>query len=195
MDGCGIRYTEFLAATIESFGGLSEERLAEAFDRLDNDDTGYISASDLREILGADFPKVEINRIMKEASWRNPNRITYPEFLALWDCKEKQNRSVGSDRSYVSKESDTTSNAGSGSVGNFLSRNRLFTGSSSTNTSDEERADLLRESDEDSTDLARENFLQGKQLSERKFSLAAKSNIPDEIAARKVLFDSIPESC
>lgn len=41
VDGSGvIRYTEFLAATLEAAGWISEERLAEAFDRLDHDDTG-----------------------------------------------------------------------------------------------------------------------------------------------------------
>lgn len=36
IDGTGkIRYTEFLAATIEARGAISEQRLAEAFDRLD----------------------------------------------------------------------------------------------------------------------------------------------------------------
>ena len=43
LDGSGrIRYTEFLAATIEAQGVISEERLAEAFDRLDSDDSGAI---------------------------------------------------------------------------------------------------------------------------------------------------------
>lgn len=41
VDGTGkIQYTEFLAAALESTGWISEERLAEAFDRLDHDDTG-----------------------------------------------------------------------------------------------------------------------------------------------------------
>lgn len=45
LDGTGkIRYTEFLASTIEAFGEIDEERLAEAFDRLDSDDSGFISA-------------------------------------------------------------------------------------------------------------------------------------------------------
>ena len=34
-------YTEFLAATIEACGKIEDDRLAEAFDRLDCDDTGY----------------------------------------------------------------------------------------------------------------------------------------------------------
>lgn len=44
LDGTGtIKYTEFLAATIESTGLVTEERIAEAFDRLDSDDSGFIS--------------------------------------------------------------------------------------------------------------------------------------------------------
>ena len=35
VDGTGVvEYSEFLAATIEAHGGISEERLAEAFDRI-----------------------------------------------------------------------------------------------------------------------------------------------------------------
>jgi Ca2+-binding EF-hand superfamily protein len=34
-------YTEFLAATIELHGQIEEDRIAEAFDRLDSDNTGY----------------------------------------------------------------------------------------------------------------------------------------------------------
>jgi len=44
LDGTGsIKYTEFLAATIEITGLVTEDRLAEAFDRLDSDDSGFIS--------------------------------------------------------------------------------------------------------------------------------------------------------
>ena len=44
VDGSGrIKWTEFLAATIEAAGWISEERLAAAFDRVDHDDTGYVS--------------------------------------------------------------------------------------------------------------------------------------------------------
>lgn len=44
LDGTGhLKYTEFLAATIESTDLVTEERLAEAFDRLDSDDSGYIT--------------------------------------------------------------------------------------------------------------------------------------------------------
>ena len=44
LDGMGeMKYTEFLAATIESTDIVTEELIAEAFDRLDSDDSGYIS--------------------------------------------------------------------------------------------------------------------------------------------------------
>lgn len=183
MDGCGIRYTEFLASTIESFGGLSEERLAEAFDRLDGDDTGYISASDLREILGSDFPIAEINRIMKEASLSNPNRISYPEFLSLWDLNQPSTQ-----KTFVTKGSDITDSNRTASIRNFLLRDHESIESTSSVPSDDERLALMRDSDEDSTDLSQINFLQGKQMSERKFS--KETIVTDEEEARKVLFGS-----
>ena len=93
MDGSGrIRYTEFLAATIEAQGAISEERLAECFDRLDSDDSGYISAENLAELLGEEFPRDEIDEIIKEADLTKDNRISYSEFLALWEQKHEEER-------------------------------------------------------------------------------------------------------
>jgi Ca2+-binding EF-hand superfamily protein len=89
LDGTGmIAYTEFLAATIEAQGSISEERLAEAFDRLDSNDSGYIEPENLVEMLGDDFPREEIEAIIKEADLTHDNRISYAEFLALWENKE-----------------------------------------------------------------------------------------------------------
>ena len=86
MDGTGrIRYTEFIAATIEAHGLISEERLAEAFDRLDGDDSGFISAENLTEILGDDISQEEIDEIIAEADLTKDNKVSYVEFLALWD--------------------------------------------------------------------------------------------------------------
>jgi len=91
LDGSGrIRYTEFLAATIEAQGAISEERLAEAFDRFDSDDTGYISVDNLADILGKDFPRQEIIDIIGDAVDPNNDRdggsrISYSAFLSLWE--------------------------------------------------------------------------------------------------------------
>jgi len=93
LDGTGkIRYTEFLAATIEAQGAISEERLAEAFDRLDSDDSGYISAENLAEILGQEFPKEEIEEIIADAGLTDNNRVSYADFLHLWEEKKEQER-------------------------------------------------------------------------------------------------------
>jgi predicted HTH domain antitoxin len=89
-----IKYCEFLAATIEATGAISAERLAEAFDRLDSDDSGYISADSLRELLGNNIPQEEINAIIKEADLNNDNRISYAEFLALWEDKNEEKREI-----------------------------------------------------------------------------------------------------
>ena len=95
MDGSGrIRYTEFLAATIEAQGAISEERLAEAFDRLDSDDSGYISAENLAEMLGKDFSRAEIDEIIGEASVTHDNRVSYAEFLSLWENKQEFSREL-----------------------------------------------------------------------------------------------------
>lgn len=58
-------YTEFLAATLETHGYIEEERVAAAFDRLDSDDSGYISRENLRELLGEGCAEEEIDDIIK----------------------------------------------------------------------------------------------------------------------------------
>lgn len=85
LDGSGkLRYTEFLAATIESTDLVTEERLAEAFDRLDTDDSGFISVNDLRELLGEDVPKSYIEQVIAEAGLSQHERVTYEDFLDMW---------------------------------------------------------------------------------------------------------------
>uniref|UniRef100_A0A6U1ZVH7 Uncharacterized protein n=1 Tax=Trieres chinensis TaxID=1514140 RepID=A0A6U1ZVH7_TRICV len=85
LDGTGVlHYTEFLAATIEARGVIGRERLAEAFDRLDSDDSGYISTENLREILGH-LPNDLIDEIIEEADLNNDHQISYDEFLAMWE--------------------------------------------------------------------------------------------------------------
>lgn len=93
LEGSGrLRYTEFLAATIEARGAISEERLAEAFDRLDSDDNGYISADNLAELLGKDFPRDEIDEIIRESNLSRSDQISYSEFLALWEQNDEKDR-------------------------------------------------------------------------------------------------------
>lgn len=145
-----IRYTEFLAATIEAQGAISEARLAEAFDRMDTDDCGFISAKNLSEMLGKDFPQVEIEAIIKEAATDSNGKISYSEFLALWvDRKEEKRDEVLKEITVLNERMDTGSE-------------RSLT--VSVISGDESDFDLKSEH------LSRANFLNGKKLSERKKS-------------------------
>lgn len=63
----------------------------EAFDRLDCDDSGFISAHNLREILGPEFPEDEIDAIIAEANSVD-GKISYSDFLALWEEKNENER-------------------------------------------------------------------------------------------------------
>lgn len=86
IDGTGsVHYSEFLASTIEAHGSIDEERLAEAFDRIDCDDTGFITVQNLKEFLGEDIPDRYLAEVIDEADLRNDHRIAYDEFLALWN--------------------------------------------------------------------------------------------------------------
>ena len=93
IDGTGlIRYTEFLASTIEAHGAINEEKIAEAFDRLDADDSGFISPNDLREILGSDFPTTDIDAIIDEVDITRSGKVSYNEFLCLFDEHQEERR-------------------------------------------------------------------------------------------------------
>lgn len=89
VDGTGsVHYSEFLAATLEAHGMLDEERLAEAFDRLDADDSGYITVADLSDFLGADVPEKYLHAVIEEADIEGDQRISYKEFMALWSYED-----------------------------------------------------------------------------------------------------------
>ena len=99
---------EFLAATIEAHGAINEEALAEAFDRMDSDDSGYISTHNLREMLGEFVTTEHIEEIILEAESQlnysehvkqqiaakpaKDHFISYEEFIALWDQKQEDTR-------------------------------------------------------------------------------------------------------
>jgi calcium-dependent protein kinase len=71
-----VNWTEFLAGTIESRGEIEDDRLAEAFDRLDEDQSGFITREDLIKCLGEDY-KTDADAIIKSADKNNDRKISF----------------------------------------------------------------------------------------------------------------------
>jgi calcium-dependent protein kinase len=115
IDGTGkVYYTEFLAATVESNGSIDEEQLADAFDRLDSDSTGYITVSDLQAFLGPDIPAKYLDAMIDECDVNSDHKISYEEFLSLWNMEtdlelEQANASVHSRRLDLSRNNSLDS--------------------------------------------------------------------------------------
>jgi len=98
LDGSGhIHYTEFISATLETHGLLEEERLAEAFDRLDSDDSGFICEKNLRGILhdgflGLKLTDESIIAIIDEVDITKNQKISYSEFLSMFELRPEEER-------------------------------------------------------------------------------------------------------
>ncbi|CAM9417639.1 unnamed protein product [Ectocarpus sp. 6 AP-2014] len=76
-----LHYTEFLAATLETGGKeVTDERLAEAFDLLDMDDSGSISKENLLEFLGKDSKGYDVTQLIAEADEDGTGAINLHEF-------------------------------------------------------------------------------------------------------------------
>jgi len=79
-----ILYTEFLAATLEMQGSIEEKRLAEAFDHIDCDDSGYISKENLCQLLGGNVSSSRIDKLINEADKAGDGKISFEEFLMMF---------------------------------------------------------------------------------------------------------------
>ena len=81
-------YTEFLAATLEAHGHIEEERIADAFDRLDSDDSGYISKENLKEFLGDTASDKDIDEIIANVDADNDGQseFVYSAAAAVLFC-------------------------------------------------------------------------------------------------------------
>jgi Ca2+-binding EF-hand superfamily protein len=70
-----IHYSDFLAAMVSTRIALHDDLLLRAFKRFDVDNSGYITADNLREVLGDSFEGEEIEKLIKEADALNDGRI------------------------------------------------------------------------------------------------------------------------
>jgi EF-hand domain pair len=135
---------------------VSEVRLAEAFDRLDSDDSGYISVENLLEILGeTSFAKEDVEEIIREAATDNDGQISYAEFLALWESKHLDEDFLGDPGNHAIVKTV------------HVERRNAFdserSAAMSALSSDADDPEISNQNDP----LARANFIQGKIMSER----------------------------
>jgi len=113
VDGLGtIHYHEFLAALLESQGMLTEERLADAFERIDSEGKGYISKENLKSILGPDYNSKMVDKMIKEASnGKHDGKINYQDFLRVMAQKNDiDNNSFFRRRSIKGERNNGTNN-------------------------------------------------------------------------------------
>lgn len=78
-----ICYTEFIAATLESHGHIEEERVAEAFDRIDSDDSGFISRENLIGICGGNCSMADVEEILKAGDKDGDGNSKFCKLLQL----------------------------------------------------------------------------------------------------------------
>lgn len=81
-----IYYTDFLAAMVSTRIEVHDGLLKQAFARFDIDRSGYITADNLKDILGDACEGLDVSQLLKEADLLNDGRISYPEFVAYINC-------------------------------------------------------------------------------------------------------------
>jgi len=77
-----IHYADFLAAMVSTRIAVHDDLLRQAFKKFDTDNSGYITADNLREVLGDHHEGEEVEDLMKEADFKHDGRISYEEFVA-----------------------------------------------------------------------------------------------------------------
>jgi len=85
-DGSGsIDYTEFVVATISEKNLLTKERLEASFKMFDRDNSGSISADEIKEVLakGKNTSAATIENIIKEVDENGDGEISFEEFSKM----------------------------------------------------------------------------------------------------------------
>mmetsp|Transcript_16715 Transcript_16715/g.16690 ORF Transcript_16715/g.16690 Transcript_16715/m.16690 type:complete len:180 (+) Transcript_16715:1-540(+) len=104
-------YTEFIAATLEAQGQVDEERIAEAFDRLDSDNTGSISKENIMEFLGeTDTTMEDIEIMIAAADIDDCGEVSFDEFLAMFRPEEAEESEDEEDEDSEKRKSQDSTN-------------------------------------------------------------------------------------
>jgi len=87
-----IHYSDFLAAMVSTRIALHDDLLHATFSKFDTDNSGYITVSNLREVLGESYDEEQINKLVADADQVKDGRISYAEFVTYLrgDALEEQ---------------------------------------------------------------------------------------------------------
>eukprot|EP00434_Breviolum_minutum_P041274 symbB.v1.2.036715.t1/scaffold5176.1/size30145/4 len=75
-----IHYSDFLAAMVSTRIKLHDHLLQSTFKKFDVDSSGYITASNLRDVLGETWEGEQVEKLLEEADLLKDNRISFEEF-------------------------------------------------------------------------------------------------------------------
>mmetsp|Transcript_45000 Transcript_45000/g.104110 ORF Transcript_45000/g.104110 Transcript_45000/m.104110 type:complete len:561 (+) Transcript_45000:3-1685(+) len=75
-----VNYSDFLAAMVTSRITLHDDMILETFRRFDLDNTGYISAENVKEVLGGCHSMEQVEELMHEADFSQDGCISLEEF-------------------------------------------------------------------------------------------------------------------
>jgi Ca2+-binding EF-hand superfamily protein len=76
-----IHYSEFLAAMCSTRIALHDDLLKMTFKRFDTDNSGFITAANLREVLGESLEGKQVDQIIADVDKSHDGKISYEEFL------------------------------------------------------------------------------------------------------------------
>jgi len=82
-DEC-LNYNEFIAAAMCKRISIDEERLVQAFETMDETNSGYLSSSTIRSMLGHEVDESVVKEMFSEIDINNDGKIEYMEFLKYW---------------------------------------------------------------------------------------------------------------
>jgi calcium-dependent protein kinase len=78
-----IHYSDFLAAMVDAYRiDVNDEVLSDAFRRFDADNSGYITAENLRDVLGSKVEGERVESFIEEADSDFDGKLSFAEFAA-----------------------------------------------------------------------------------------------------------------
>mmetsp|Transcript_22989 Transcript_22989/g.19951 ORF Transcript_22989/g.19951 Transcript_22989/m.19951 type:complete len:179 (-) Transcript_22989:415-951(-) len=105
-----LQYSEFLSAAMSKKSYTNEQRLWDAFKHFDVDNSGYITAADIKQAMtraGRKVPEPEIEKMIREFDHDLTGKISFENFRKImiaedneYEIKFYEDKAIRSDRSY-----------------------------------------------------------------------------------------------